>query len=159
MLTYDLQLDNTFLRKAIVSLPFVRKSCYNEFKLKENLNNFELACLVLSSKDTKELEILSKKGGLIKKMAALVVEYQNDSKIMKFVSQVDYDKIQHNFDLKEARDEGMTKGLSRGITEGIEIGQNKEKINLANKLIEENVNIDLIKKVISEDIIKSICKN
>ena len=136
MLTYDLQLDNTFLRKAIVSLPFVRKSCYNEFKLKDNLNNFELACLVLSSKDTKELEILSKKGGLIKKMAALVVEYQNDFEIMKFVNQVDYDKIQHNFDLKEARD--------------------KEKINLANKLIKENVSIDLIKKVIGEDTLNLI---
>ena len=148
--------------KYHVNLDLISKKNYN----KEKLSKEEKELLILTLEDIKEIEKLVEGDDTMKRVKDKVVELSEDEELIGVYDKEIVDRKVRNSMIKsakmEAEKDGLEQGLKKGLKQGLEQGKiagiNEEKLNIAKKMLDEKIEIEIISKItnLSIDEIKNI---
>ena len=141
ILTKKLQID-------IVDLVNAKKNVYNENE--ERIAKFCKAMLLEDEKEIrKEIrDIMGEK--VSNKLIGEMKKYSNDEEVVNMYSAYTREELERNTMLEEAREEAIEQGLEQGVS--------KRNIEIAKKMLEDNIDIQTIIKYtdLTEEEIKQI---
>ena len=119
-------------------------------KDKKGIKKYEL--LIMLDLLPKELELLKRNGDnrLVKEYEQKVKKLNEDLDFIAPLSaEEDYIALMNTekkYLIEESMEQGFEKGIEQGVEQGMEQGSKKEKIEIAKKLLEEKVDINIISK-------------
>ena len=96
----------------------------------------------------KELETLEDDDKMVKKIKEEVFNLNNSKKYPKFLTDEEYLEFEKGLSYNK----GIEQGLEQGIEHGLEEGKNVEKRMNAKKMKQENIPLDIIKRITGLDI-------
>ena len=118
------------------------KMCYNQ-----DNNKLSRWCRVFLVNDEKELtKILGSdlmENSASKKLVEEINEMSSDFEYVELYTKLSRKELEYNTYIEEAKEEG----LNLGIKEGIVQGKKQEKINIANIMLKEKMDISTISKI------------
>ena len=100
----------------------------------------------------KELETLEDDDKMVKKIKEEVFNLNNSKKYPKFLTDEEYLEFEKGLSYNMGIEKGIEKGIEHGHMEGIEEGKNEEKRMNAKKMKQENIPLDIIKRITGLDI-------
>ena len=97
----------------------------------------------------KELEELIRKNQELRPVGEKLVEISKDEELMGLYDEEEHKRKVRNTQIRTALEDGWNKGMKKGIKEGkkegIKEGQHQKQIEIAKKLLRQNVDIKIIK--------------
>ena len=122
-----------------LNLEYLRKKCYNNCKL----TRLEHLCKLFFITNKEEAEELAKEDDIMEKAVNKLYELSEDEKLMGLYDAEKVDQMTQNTMKLSARLEGIEEGKKVGLEEG----QQKEKIEIAKKLLEKKIDIETISSI------------
>ena len=89
---------------------------------------------------------------MVKKIKEEVFNLNNSKKYPKFLTDEEYLEFEKGLSYNMGIEKGIEKGIEHGHMEGIEEGKNEEKRMNAKKMKQENIPLDIIKRITGLDI-------
>ncbi len=127
-----------------IYLPKIREKYYN----KEKLSEMEKLLLVFNEQDSKELQSLMEGNEIMEQYHFDASEASKKEEIIGLYDKELYDEMMEYHKLKHAKEEGIErgieKGIKKGIEKGIEKGKREKELEIAKKLRENHIDIELI---------------
>lgn len=124
------------------NLSKIKDMCYNGKEEKYKL----LAALCC---EEKELERLCKGDKIMEKFEKEIKELNKDEEFANMMSQEEEATILHNTLVSEAKEKGMQEGLQEGHKTGLQEGSNKKALEIAKRMLDMNLDIEMISKATS----------
>ena len=94
-----------------------------------------------------KLEMAKKENKELKKAMDIIDEMSMDPKEWELYESRRRAIMDYNTGIAEAKAEGLTQGLELGRSEGKELGVREEKLEIAKKMLKENLELELIIKM------------
>ena len=138
-----------------VNLDKILKKYYNEYR-NEELTEFEKSLVILTLEDKSKLRNISKGDRVLMSVEKKIEDLSLNEEIIGLYDAEQEDKRVYNTKLLYATEQATKKGLEQGIQQGIQQGMQQgmqqglkqgsrnEKISIAKKLLEENIDINII---------------
>lgn len=134
--------------KVELNLEFVNQKYYN----KEEMTTFEKALMLLVIEDEKELIEFMKGDSILESVGNDIISY---SRAKEIVTAYENAMIEENYRNNRAREEGhdegfqkgRNEGLEQGIEQGIEQGSKEKQLEIAQLMLNKNMNIKLISEI------------
>lgn len=147
--------------KYHINLAKVREKYYNEEE-RENLTKLEKELLILTLDRINEIEEISKGDVELMEVGKKIEDMSFDINMIGLYDEEEDRKLTEylrtKYKLEEAEKEGLKKGIEKGIEQGIEKGIEKgieqRTLEMAKKMLKENIDISLISKITSLSIEK-----
>ncbi len=131
--------------KYHVDLDYLYKKCYN--KPIVNLSKFERYCLLLRAETKEFADKISGDDQVMKKVTSKLLALNEDEKMIGlYDAEKEAEKIMRTR-IKGAEIKAREAGIKQGISQGISKGIGQEKKDIAKKMLEENLEIELISKI------------
>lgn len=134
-----------------VILPNAKEKYYNE----KNEEELVKELVIMMADRNEELEKLIKDNMELKKVGEKIVEISRDEELRGWYDEEEHQRMVRNSlvssaikegwnkGIKEGKEEGHKKGMKKGIKEGIK----NEKNNVARKMLDENISLEIICKI------------
>ncbi len=97
--------------------------------------------------NSEELKELCKGDAIMEKFKENVDKLNDDKTVIDFLTKEEEDEIIKNSYYDDGLEAGLKQGKEFGLKQGKELGQMEEKIDLAKKMKENNIALDLISKI------------
>ena len=101
--------------------------------------------------DKKELEELSEKSDIVDNFKEDVIKANEDEFVVDWISreeeQKQYEEVMYEKGLNQGKQQGLLEGIEQGIEQGFKKGVKKTNINNARKMLELNMDLDMISKI------------
>ena len=128
-----------------IILPNVKEKYYNERSKDELVGKL----VIMMADNCKELEELIRKNQELRPVGEKLVEISRDEELMGLYDEEEHKRKVRNTQIRTALEDGWNKGMKKGIKEGkkegIKEGQHQKQIEIAKKLLRQNVDIKIIK--------------
>ena len=99
--------------------------------------------LDMEIKDIKKLP----KDKVVKEYMEKIEKLNNDPMFINWITKEKDEQMIKNTQLYNATQEGINIGISQGMKQGINQGMKQGKIEIAKSMIQENMNLELIRKI------------
>lgn len=138
-----------------VILPNAKEKYYNE----KNEEELVKELVIMMADRNEELEKLIKDNMELKKVGEKIVEISRDEELRGWYDEEEHQRMVRNSlvssaikegwnkGIKEGKEVGHKKGMKKGIKEGIKEGIKNEKNNVARKMLDENISLEIICKI------------
>ena len=126
---YYLNLWYDFLKKGI-----------NEDLIEEN------QILIMLGLELEDLEKLSNNHKKVNKYMKEIKELNENPEFRRYMTEEEDRQKIFNSEIDYARKKGLSEGRVQGLSEGISQGAKQNSIEIAKKLLKDNISIDLIQK-------------
>ena len=111
--------------------------------------------IIMLDLDKKELEELSEKSDIVDNFKEDVIKANEDEFVVDWISreeeQKQYEEVMYekglNQGLNRGKQQGLLEGIEQGIEQGFKKGVKKTNINNARKMLELNMDLDVIRKI------------
>ncbi len=111
--------------------------------------------IIMLDLDKKELEELSEKSDIVDNFKEDVIKANEDEFVVEWISkeeeQKQYEEVMYekglNQGLNRGKQQGLLEGIEQGIEQGFKKGVKKTNINNARKMLELNMDLDMISKI------------
>ena len=111
--------------------------------------------VIMLDLDKKELEELSEKSDIVDNFKEDVIKANEDEFVVDWISreeeQKQYEEVMYekglNQGLNRGKQQGLLEGIEQGIEQGFKKGVKKTNINNARKMLELNMDLDVIRKI------------
>ena len=101
--------------------------------------------------DKKELEELSEKSDIVDNFKDDVIKANEDEMVVEWISreeeQKQYEEVMYEKGLNQGKQQGLLEGIEQGIEQGLKKGIEKTNIDNARKMLELNMDLDVIRKI------------
>ncbi len=134
-----------YIKIVQIYLPNIRRKWYNE---KEELNDLEAFLMAINEHDSDDLEKLLRKREIMKEYRNNAKEKSLDTDIIGLYNKELEDEALKRMDREAYRikgyESGLEAGMRKGKAEGKAEGEAKSKIEIAKKMINKNIDINII---------------
>ena len=107
--------------------------------------------IIMLDLDKKELEELSEKSDIVDNFKEDVIKANEDEFVVDWISreeeQKQYEEVMYEKGLNQGKQQGLLEGIEQGIEQGFKKGVKKTNINNARKMLELNMDLDMISKI------------
>lgn len=125
-----------------VNLEVIKKRCYN--KKEEELTPIERIGLLLISESSKEIEGIV--GEEMDSLLDKIMELSNDENLLGLYDKEELEEEIRRSIKSEATKEGIREGMEQGIQEGIQMGIEQNKVEIAKKMLKDNIDMEMVSK-------------
>ena len=103
--------------------------------------------IIMLDLDKKELEELSEKSDIVDNFKEDVIKANEDEFVVEWISREEEQKQYEEVMYEKGLNQGKQQGLLEGIEQGFKKGVKKTNINNARKMLELNMDLDMISKI------------
>ena len=107
--------------------------------------------IIMLDLDKKELEELSEKSDIVDNFKDDVIKANEDEFVVEWISreeeQKQYEEVMYEKGLNQGKQQGLLEGIEQGIEKGLKKGIEKTNIDNARKMLELNMDLDVIRKI------------
>ena len=136
------EIENETYEKYYINLPKVKEVCYN--KDNNKLTKLEKNLILLVETDLERLRDISEGEESMEKVVDKLEKLSEDDFIIGMWDYEDDRKKIERSKIKSAERKGFAGGFEKGYEDGKEKGIKQEKFDLAKKMLQKNIDINLI---------------